>query len=679
MKKDVLLRRGGWLERRLDEMIFFALAAMLSGGRVFGALAPFALGMVAAAGGGRLGFAALCGAAGGSMLFLAFPYALRQSSIALLLFTANNAFRGMAFTKKKWFLPASTAFFYAAVEGVYLLQNALTAPGQSVFGLVLAVFSALCCRAAQEETDPERRQNAASVVGIGILMALSSVQTAEGISPGRAAAMLFVMLVAFDRPAAPALSFALAAGLAMDLVAGEGNFLYAGIYSIAALAMGFEQRERRPIATVFFCVTLLGLTLPLERGTSLVLLYEGSAAALVFLLLPRRFFRGKRIAAREEKDTSAGAAAAEKLSDAAVAFFELYDSILRAPQTAEENPAAIFDRAAERVCRNCSLCSLCWEKEYNKTYTALNDATAALLERGEGRGEDFAGYFSNRCIRFPSFLAAVNMETHNYLLRCDYRSRLETTRRRAAAQYSQVSQVFSAAAQSVAARETFAVRLLSYRVGVALRPRDGESVSGDTMSWFETAEGELCLILSDGMGSGEAARRESALAVRLLERFLRAGIDAPPALKTLNTAMTLRGESAQSFTTLDLLLLSLASGEAQVYKYGAAPSYIKRGGRVRRITSAALPVGLSAEGEPPERTTLHLEEDSFFLMISDGVADALDDEWLQDFLAGWQGTDPQALAAAVAAEGRIRRGTADDALVLALYLENDGEGRIREV
>ena len=49
---------------------------------------------------------------------------------------------------------------------------------------------------------------------------------------------------------------------------------------IAALAMGFEQRERRPIATIFFCVTLLGLTLPLERGTSLVLLYEGSAAAL---------------------------------------------------------------------------------------------------------------------------------------------------------------------------------------------------------------------------------------------------------------------------------------------------------------------------------------------------------------------------------------------------------------
>ena len=85
MKKDFLHRRSEWMGRRLDEAIFFALAAVLSGGRIFGGLAPFALGMVASAGGGRLGFAALCGAVCGSLLFLDFPYALRASSIALLL------------------------------------------------------------------------------------------------------------------------------------------------------------------------------------------------------------------------------------------------------------------------------------------------------------------------------------------------------------------------------------------------------------------------------------------------------------------------------------------------------------------------------------------------------------------------------------------------------------------
>ena len=40
---------------------------------------------------------------------------------------------------------------------------------------------------------------------------------------------------------------------------------------------------------------------------------------------------------------------------------------------------------------------------------------------------------------------------------------------------------------------------------------------------------------------------------------------------------------------------------------------------------------------PPAR--FPLEGDSFVLMVSDGVADSTEDEWLQNFLAGWQGSD----------------------------------------
>lgn len=108
------------------------------------------------------------------------------------------------------------------------------------------------------------------------------------------------------------------------------------------------------------------------------------------------------------------------------------------------------------------------------------------------------------------------------------------------------------------------------------------------MTHFETEDGRLCLLLSDGMGCGEEARRESALAVRLLERFLRAGVETSGALKTLNSALTLRAEVSESFTTIDLLTLSLRDGAAEVYKYGAAPSYVKRGARVRRITLAPV-------------------------------------------------------------------------------------------
>jgi len=144
------------------------------------------------------------------------------------------------------------------------------------------------------------------------------------------------------------------------------------------------------------------------------------------------------------------------------------------------------------------------------------------------------------------------------------------------------------------------------------------------------------------------------------------------ALKTLNSALTLRAEVSESFTTIDLLTLSLRDGAAEVYKYGAAPSYVKRGARVRRITGSCLPAGLQSADTRPETTGFTLEKGSFFVMLSDGVADVNDDGWLMALLEKFQGDDPQALASAILAAGRERRGGDDGCAVLALYRDKDG-------
>ena len=212
------------------------------------------------------------------------------------------------------------------------------------------------------------------------------------------------------------------------------------------------------------------------------------------------------------------------------------------------------------------------------------------------------------------------------------------------------------------------------RVGAVLRPKEGEKVCGDSLESF-AAQGQLCLLLSDGSGSGESARRESALTSRLLRQFLEAGIQPEAALKTLNSALALRGEETGSFATIDLLTLRRETGEAVFYKYGAAPSYLKRLGSVRRITGTALPAGLREAPAPPDVTRLRLEGGSFAVLISDGVADAGSDEWLQDFLAGWSGEDPQALAGAILAECRKRGVLRDDCAVQAVYFPEAGVKR----
>jgi stage II sporulation protein E len=117
----------------------------------------------------------------------------------------------------------------------------------------------------------------------------------------------------------------------------------------------------------------------------------------------------------------------------------------------------------------------------------------------------------------------------------------------------------------------------------------------------------------------------------------------------------------------------VATGETAFYKFGAAPSYIKKGGGVRRITGGALPVGLRGSPAAPDVTQLTLPPGSFVVMVSDGVADPGRDEWLQDVLAGWEGEDPQELANLLLRQSIQRQGLQDDCGIQILYLPESRE------
>ena len=208
-------------------------------------------------------------------------------------------------------------------------------------------------------------------------------------------------------------------------------------------------------------------------------------------------------------------------------------------------------------------------------------------------------------------------------------------------------------------------------VGVAARRREGESVSGDRGTFFKTDAGVLCVILSDGMGSGEAAAGESAGAVGILERFLRSGVDPAAAMKVLGSVMLLRsGADDWGCATADLLCVDLFTGEAGFYKYGAAPSYVKNGRSVRRIDCESFAAGL-LEGECPAPDAVHmtLRPGSVALIASDGVVSGADDAWLRETLAASEDPDMKALARQVLRCAMEREDNPDDMTVLAVRVD----------
>ena len=84
---------------------------------------------------------------------------------------------------------------------------------------------------------------------------------------------------------------------------------------------------------------------------------------------------------------------------------------------------------------------------------------------------------------------------------------------------------------------------------------------------MEMPGGRKGIILSDGMGAGEAAFKESAMVVEMLEELLAAGFPKETAIQMLNTALVMGREEVR-FSTIDMSVFDLYSGKCEFVKAG---------------------------------------------------------------------------------------------------------------
>ena len=210
---------------------------------------------------------------------------------------------------------------------------------------------------------------------------------------------------------------------------------------------------------------------------------------------------------------------------------------------------------------------------------------------------------------------------------------------------------------------------LAVSVGIAALKKKGERVSGDRGSYFKTDAGVLCVILADGMGTGDEAAKDSARVVEILEKFLRAGADPAVAMKVLNSVLLLRGGDNWGFTAVDLMCVDLFTGETCFYKYGAAPSYVRSGRQIRPVKGESLAAGLAlGDGAAPDLVRMRLRPGCTALIASDGVLADREDAWVREILSREQ-PDMKSLARTVLREAEERYGAGDDMTVLALRVE----------
>jgi|GEM_PF-6370862 len=195
-------------------------------------------------------------------------------------------------------------------------------------------------------------------------------------------------------------------------------------------------------------------------------------------------------------------------------------------------------------------------------------------------------------------------------------------------------------------------------------PKKGEEVSGDTVSFFSGADGYFYALISDGMGSGRAAAESSRLAGLFLEKLLSAGADRKTALALLNGFLASRKEEV--FATVDLFEADLYTGKGVLVKAGAAPSFIIRGGKCRKLQSATAPAGIIRDIKA-EQLSFDLKDGDTLIMLSDGISGDGNGEETEALLSNLKGErHTAAIADLLLSDGARRTGNCDDMSVCVI-------------
>lgn len=209
--------------------------------------------------------------------------------------------------------------------------------------------------------------------------------------------------------------------------------------------------------------------------------------------------------------------------------------------------------------------------------------------------------------------------------------------------------------------------------GVAYAIKSGEKVSGDTHSVIRINDHSFLMALSDGMGSGEYARKVSESAISLIEAFYRAEVPRDTVLQTINKLLSFNRD--ERFTCIDIACVDLNTGRADFVKIGSPAGVIVREGEIKVLESASLPLGI-LENLRPAVCTEHVKSGDIIVFMSDGITSAFPSAAdLYEFLQQLRPLNPQNLADKIlaAALDRTNHIPLDDMTVICTRIFDNSE------
>jgi stage II sporulation protein E len=696
------------------------------------------------------------------------------ANIMILLLIFGTLYKQYLINRQQWLtVPSLVTASIFITKGVFIIFGQSSLYGwvaitfESFFAglLTLVVLTSLGSWEKQKRNLELALEDKIScfIIGMGILLGLEGLQILHINIQSFISRTAILFAALFGGPGGGA-----AIGTMIGLVpsmTGNISTVSIGFYALSGLLGGVFKGLGRIGILVGFTLGNLMLSMYFSGQNQVIMtLVETALAGVVFLVIP-----GIYLDKIEEKETINNSTKiseenSKKLERMSKVFTELSKAFIPHSATLEKkedenNPLTIIlNEVALQVCDRCSLRSICWDKEFYKTYRSMIEVCSKAEFNGRVTEQNFSLDLQRRCMRLRELGVALTYQLKLYKQEKKYQEKLLNSQQIVAKQLAGVAELVKGFSKEVKQRETSDEELAQFlkeqliddnikvqnikvietpvgdkeivivqkacpeqnwcthfiapkisqlldrtytvkearcptagnksctyhlnpsktysvTTGVAMAIKDGSNVSGDNWSCVSLPNRKFVMILSDGMGAGAEASKESNTAINLLEKLLAAGLSNKMAVDTVNSVLFLRS-AEEIFTTVDLTVINEVSAIVEFIKIGAAPSFIKRRTQVQAVKAKSLPVGIFNQVET-EQFIFPVQVGDLIINMSDGVFEVLDgniEDWCK-FIQALPQDEPQTIAnylielARKSLNGQIR----DDLTVLVARIDYRSE------
>lgn len=668
---------------KINDIVLYAMAFLMSMVGVCGEFAPFGLAIFAAACSnkipvGILYFAILFGTMigfgiGGTLTFL----------ISSLLFIAlilifRPSIQGIDKNEKQklGIYVAISAFVVQASKMLFTMFLVYDLISSIMLGVITYIFYKIFANSIivinqygiKKAFSIEEVMGASLAISIS-LCAFNNLQI-FGLSVTNIFSIMLVLFLGWKNGMLVGATAGITIGMVLGIINSTSPILVAS-YAISGMIAGILNKLGKIGVIIGFCLGNAILTYVTNGNTvPIITIREILIASLGLLLIPKEVKIDITDIINETKYLPTTAGVIEEKKDTANKLSSVSETILQMARSYDDSAKDTLNEVIENesiknfkeeVLNNLEDIqeNLLYDDIFLNDEAILNACYELLEEKEEIKEDELLSILENinkyKLVKesceesLKQIVKIINSTYRINKLNTIWKHKEANNKKVLANQLGGVSKVISSLAENIKTEEKEANLEQKYKliIGTSQATKNNSEISGDSNVRTKLHDGKYMIAISDGMGSGEKAKKSSSTVIQMLKRLLTTGFDNEISIGLINSAVNLNSNE-ETYATIDISIVDLGNGNIEFVKNGACPTFIKSNKTVEIIKAVSFPAGVLDKIDLVVYDK-DLKENDIIVMCSDGILESNAEYknkelWIKELLENMNTEDVQKIS-----------------------------------